>query len=325
MKRYETPSTWRALWQLTNSTVLYSTVWYLMLKSMEISYWLLPPLWLVAGGICVRMFIINHDCGHGSFLKSRLANTLIGRVTAFLVFTPYEQWRHSHAVHHKTSGKLDGRRLEYDIWTMSTDMYAALSEALQFGYRLNRHHILFFFVGPISYLLLALRQVHNKGLRYRQSVYTTNILWLIVFALMSYVFSWKTVALTVLPTFYCFGVIAFWFFYVQHQYEFAYWEDETKWNFFDAATKGSSYYKLPKIFQWFTGNIGFHHVHHLSSRIPNYHLERCHKENPELFGTVPALYFWKSLRYARVSLWDRESQRMISFQEYEKKRTQVCS
>jgi len=321
LKSYEISSTWRALWQLVNTMFPYLALVYGMFISVEISYWLLLPLWILTTCFYCRIFVINHDCGHGSFLKSRFANAMIGRLTAFLACTPFEQWKHSHAVHHKTSGKLNSDNVEYNIWTLSTDMYASLSFLRRLQYRLMRNPLIVFFIDPLWYWLVTMRMVHTSGSRYRLSVYGTNLCLLGVFGIASMVWGFGTVALILLPPQYLFGVYALWMFYIQHQYEDAYWKNEDEWNFVDAALRGSSYYKLPRVLQWITGNIGFHHVHHLSSRIPNYFLERCHTENLALFGSVPPLSLWHSFRYARLALWDVASERMITFREYRKRKS----
>lgn len=320
---YEHSSTSRALWQLLNTIVPYVALWYCMFSSISVSLWLLPPLWLLMAGFCLRMFIIHHDCGHGSFFCSKRANIFVGRMSAFLSFAPFSHWKHSHAIHHKTSGILNKRPVIYNMWTLSVDMYHALPRRVQLGYRIVRYPLALFLVGPLWHWLVSLRQTHYKESRFRWSVYSTNIVWVCVLIGLSFHFGVSAVAVTVLPTLYLFGATGLWMFYIQHQYENTYWKKKEEWNYVDAALKGSSYYKLPRILQWFTGSIGFHHVHHLSTRIPNYFLERCHTENAAFWRDVRTITFLEGFRAACLALWDEREQKMISFREYTKRHSDV--
>jgi acyl-lipid omega-6 desaturase (Delta-12 desaturase) len=309
---HQEPRFGAACWQIFNSVGAYLAMWWIMYQTMQISWWLTMPLALIAGGLLVRIFIIFHDCGHGSFFKSRLANDVWGFITGMMAFTPYQHWRWEHAVHHATNGDLD-RRGVGDVWTMTVTEYLAASKGKRLAYRLVRHPIVLFGFGPIFLFLIRERlPVAGAKTRDKISVWIMNVA--IVFwsaVLISYVgfWPWVILQLTILAVGASAGV---WLFYVQHQFEETYWKRGEEWDFLDAALKGSSFYKLPRILQWFTGNIGYHHIHHLSSRIPNYNLERCHKSHP-MFMEVKPLTFWASLKTMTYRLWDEKNMKLISF------------
>ncbi len=310
--RYQQPSRRRAVWQLVNTLVPYAALWYLMYVCAAVSYWLVVPLAILAGGLMVRLFIIHHDCGHGSFFKSRRANDILGFVTGVLTFTPYQHWRWEHATHHATSGDLD-RRGVGDIWTLTVQEYLASSRWKRFTYRLVRNPVVLFVIAPIYLFLIKHRLAEAKaGRRERQSVYWTNLSVLGMAIGLSLVFGLKAYLVIQLTAVMVAGSAGVWLFYVQHQFEGVYWQRHLEWDYLAAALQGSSFYKLPKILQWFSGNIGFHHIHHLSSRIPNYNLERCHKAEP-LFQTVPPVTFFASLKSFTFRLWDEQQHRLVGF------------
>lgn len=317
--KFQVPSVPRAVWQIVNTLVPYFALWYLMWRSLAGSYWVTLALAVLAGLFVVRIFIIFHDCGHGSFFKSKKANDVLGFITGMLTFTPYGHWRWQHAVHHATSGDLD-RRGEGDIWTLTVQEYLEASRWKKFAYRLARNPFILFIVAPLGLFLIYQRfpSPSAKG-KDRQSVLWMNIALALMVGTMCWLIGWKAYFMIQLPVTMVAGAAGIWMFYVQHQYEDVYWEHHDSWNYTTAALQGSSFYKLPKILQWFTGNIGFHHVHHLSSKIPNYNLERCHNSHP-LFQSIKPLTFWKSLKCINLRLWDEESRRLVGFSHLKKHR-----
>ena len=311
--KYQRPSAVRATWQLINSLGGYIAIWGLIYLSRPISLWLTAALVILAGGFLVRIFIIFHDCGHGSFLKSGWANDLLGFVTGVLTFTPYALWRKEHARHHGTAADLD-RRGVGDVPTMTVEEYLAAPLWKQLGYRLIRNPVVLFGIGPLVMFLVKHRFTLSKSAAAdeRRSVLWTNIAVLgmvaatgVAFGLLPYLVL-QTGVMAVA------GTAGTWLFYVQHQFDGVYWERQENWDFLDAAMKGSSFYKLPKILQWFSGNIGYHHIHHLSPRIPNYNLERCHNAEP-LFQNVPPITVLSSLKAMTYRLWDEQSKRLVGF------------
>jgi len=308
--RYQTSNPRRALWQVANTYVPYVVLWYLMYRSLEVSYWITLGLALVAAGFLARIFIIFHDCGHGSFFKSRRANDFLGFISGMLTFTPYHYWRHSHAIHHATAGNLD-RRGVGDIWTMTVAEYEGASIWLRLRYRFYRTPLVLFLVGPVYVFLLKQRLASFKaGWRWQQSVQWTNLAILGMALLVSALIGVKAYLLIQLPIISVAAIAGVWLFYVQHQFEGVYWERRANWDHYMTAMKGSSFYELPKVLQWFTGNIGFHHIHHLSPRIPNYFLERCHRENP-LLQEAKILRLRESFKTIRYRLWDEERQKLV--------------
>ena len=312
VNRYEQPGLRLSLWQLINTLVPYGALWYLMYLSLGTSYWLTAALALLAAGFQVRVFIIFHDCGHGSFFKSKKANDIVGFITGMLCFTPYYHWRWEHALHHATSGDLD-RRGTGDVWTLTVQEYLEASRWKRFVYRLARNPFILFILAPVFLFLVKQRFPSKKaGRRERASVYWTNLALLAMAAGFSCLFGFKTYLLLQLAVLSVAGVAGVWLFYVQHQFEGVYWERRDQWDYFTAALDGSSFYKLPKILQWFSGNIGFHHIHHLSPRIPNYNLEKCHRAEP-LFQTVKPVTLFPSLKALTFRLWDEQRRKLVGF------------
>ncbi len=309
---YQQPDPVRSLWQVANTLVPYAILWYLMVRSLAISYWLTLALSIPAAGFLVRTFIIFHDCGHGSFFKSRKANDALGIITGILTFTPYYQWRYDHAVHHATAGDLD-RRGVGDIWNLTVQEFLETSRWRRFGYRLFRNPLIMFGIGPFFAFVISQRFVKGgAGKRERHSVYWTNLALLGMVVLMSLIIGIKTYILVQLPIMFIGGAAGVWLFYVQHQFEGVYWERRDKWDFVSAALEGSSFYRLPKVLQWFTGNIGFHHIHHLSPRIPNYYLERCQRES-SVFHGIRSLTLLSSLKSITFRLWDEDQHKLVGF------------
>lgn len=311
--KYQRPSLARGAWQLVNSIGGYAATWAIIYWSLSISLWLTAALAILAGGFLVRVFIIFHDCGHGSFFKSRAANDVVGFLTGVMTFTPYYLWRQEHALHHASAADLD-RRGVGDVPTMTVDEYLAASRWKKLGYRLVRNPVVLFGIGPLVMFLLKHRVPLSTvtAARERHSVQWTNLAVLGMIIGMSSVFGLLPYLAIQIGIMAVAGTVGTWLFYVQHQFEGVYWEREKEWDFLDAALKGSSFYKLPRVLQWFSGNIGFHHIHHLSPRIPNYNLERCHNAEP-LFQAVPPISFLSSLKSMDFRLWDERGRRLVGF------------
>ena len=310
--KYQEPSVWRAAWQIVDSFVPYALLWVLMAWTATISWWITIPLAALAGCLLVRIFIIFHDCGHGSFFKSRLANDITGFIAGILTFTPYYHWRWEHSLHHATSGDLD-RRGTGDIWTLTVQEYLESSRWKRFAYRLARNPIILFVIAPVFLFMVRERFPSPKAsVRERHSVWCMNAAILAMATALVMVFGLKAYLLIQLIVTMTAGALGVWMFYVQHQFEDAYWEHSEEWDYTTAALQGSSFYKLPRVLQWFSGNIGFHHIHHLSPRIANYNLERCHNSHP-LFRNMKPLTLCASLKSINFRLWDEESRTLVGF------------
>jgi omega-6 fatty acid desaturase (delta-12 desaturase) len=315
---YQKPHFWRASWQLLNTIGAYAGLWSLMYLSLSVSLWLTIPMAVLAGGLLVRVFIIFHDCGHASFLKSRLANDFWGFVAGMLTFTPYYHWRWEHSLHHATAGHLD-RRGVGDVWTLTVQEYLEASRWKRFAYRLARNPVVLFMIAPLFLFVFMQRVPTSKASkRERHSVWWMNLAILGMAAGLSAVFGIVPYLLIQLTAMAVAGSAGVWLFYVQHQFEDAYWERED-WDFTAAALKGSSFYKLPRVLQWFSGNIGFHHIHHLSPRIPNYNLERCHRSDP-MFQDVKPVRLFASSKLITLRLWDEHAKKLIGFRHLKKLR-----
>jgi omega-6 fatty acid desaturase (delta-12 desaturase) len=312
IESYERPSRLRATWQLVNTLGSYVALWGLIYLCLSWSFWLALPVAVLAGGILVRLFIIFHDCGHKSFFQSEAANRFWGSVCGILTFTPFRHWTWEHSVHHATSGNLDKRGCG-DIWTLTVTEYLESSRWKRISYRLARNPLILFVIAPL-FLFLVRERFPKAGAKaeQRRSVYLTNLGILGIAVGMSFLFGVGTYLILQLIIMAIAGSAGVWLFYVQHQFEDAYWERREDWNYTQAALDGSSFYKLPKVFQWFSGNIGFHHIHHLSPRIPNYNLERCHKSH-DVFRNVKPLTVWTSLKSLGFRLWDESERRLVGF------------
>jgi len=309
---FQTASAWRAAWQLLNSFAPYLALWVAMVYALTVSYWLMLPLAILAAGFLVRIFIIFHDCGHGSFFRSKRANHLIGAVAGLVNLTPYRHWRWQHALHHGTSGDLD-RRGSGDIWTLTVREYVESNRWTKLAYRLARNPFVLFALAPLYVFVVQHRFASASAPpRERRSVRGTNLVLLAVTAIMSVLIGLRAFLLIQLTVSAIAGAFGIWLFYVQHNFEGVHWARGKDWDHTTAALQGSSFYKLPKILQWFTGNIGFHHIHHLSPRIANYHLERCHDADP-YFERIKPLTLLTSLRSLTYRLWDEQRQRFVSF------------
>ncbi|HMD99835.1 MAG TPA: fatty acid desaturase [Terriglobia bacterium] len=319
--KYARPSLRRSVWQLVNTLVPYAALWYLMYRSLAVSYWIVLPLAILAGGFLVRVFIIHHDCGHGAFFKSQRANDTWGFITGVLVSTPYHLWRWKHAVHHAGAADLDRRDLGA-VWTLTVQEYLEATRWKRLAYRLARNpFVLFVLAPPILFLLLHRFSEPRASKRDRHSVYWTNLAMLGVAAAMTWMIGFKAYVLIQLPVMMISSSAGVWLFYVQHQFEGVYWERHDEWDYTAAGLQGSSFYKLPKILQWFSGNIGFHHVHHLSPRIPNYNLEKCHQADP-MFQRVKPLTLLSSLKSCSFRLWDEPRHQLVGYDFLRKSRVE---
>jgi omega-6 fatty acid desaturase (delta-12 desaturase) len=283
-----------------------------MYLALGVSYLLVLAIAIPTAGFLVRTFILFHDCSHGSLLRSKRANAWLGMVLGLFVYAPFLRWRHDHAIHHATSGDLD-RRGGGDVRTLTVTEYLALPWRARLGYRLFRNPLVMFGVGPIVALLIGPRLVTKDARpRMRRSVIGTNIALAVFVGALCWLVGWRDFLLVQAPTVMLAGSAGIWLFYVQHQFEDAYWQETDGWSYADAALRGSSYLKLPKVLQFFSGNIGLHHVHHLNARIPNYNLQRAHDENP-IFHQVPTLSLMDGMRAVRLKLWDERTGRMVGF------------
>jgi omega-6 fatty acid desaturase (delta-12 desaturase) len=288
-----------------------------MYRSLDVSYWITLPLAVLAGALLVRVFIIFHDCGHGSFFKSKTANDVVGFLTGILTFTPYYHWRWEHAIHHASAGHLD-KRGTGDVWTLTVQEYLESSRWKRFAYRLARNPIILFVIAPLYLFLIRQRFVSPKAnSRERWSVYWMNLAIFGMAAGLSAIYGIVPYLIIQLVVIAVAGSAGVWLFYVQHQFEDVYWERGDQWDYTAAALQGSSFYKLPRILQWFSGNIGYHHIHHLSSRIPNYNLEKCHKAHP-LFQGVKPITLFSSLKSFKFRLWDESNKKLIGFRQLRK-------
>jgi omega-6 fatty acid desaturase (delta-12 desaturase) len=319
--RFQAASAGKARWQLINSIVPYCLLWIVMARALAISYWLLLPVAMLAAGFLARIFIIFHDCGHASFFKSKRANNLTGAFVGLLNLTPYRHWRWQHALHHGTAGDLD-RRGSGDIWTLTVQEYLQSTRWRRFAYRLARNPIVLFMIAPLYVFVIHHRfAASDAPKRERQSVRRTNWALLGVSLLMSVVMGVKAFLLIQLTVTGFAGALGLWLFYVQHQFQGAYWARTESWDYTAAALEGSSFYRLPRILQWFTGNIGFHHIHHLSPRIANYHLQQCHDADP-FFQTIKPLTLISSLRSLRYRLWDEQRRVFVGFRNLRLRRAE---
>jgi omega-6 fatty acid desaturase (delta-12 desaturase) len=311
---YEQPDLRRASWQLLNTFVPYAALWILLVWMVrhDISPWWIAPVLLVAAGLLVRIFIIFHDCCHDSFFASRRANQLLGYVAGILTFTAFEDWRRSHARHHATAGDLD-RRGTGDIWTLTVAEYQAAPWRTRLAYRLVRNPFVLLVLLPPLLFFLAQRVPHKgAGKRERFSVLLTDLALLAIIGVASVTIGLRVYLVLQLAVMWIAGSCGIWLFYVQHQFEGVYWARHQDWDYFRAAMEGSSYYQLPKVLQWFSGNIGLHYIHHLRPRIPNYNLQRCYDTIP-ILQTVAPLTLRRSLRSLSLNLWDEANHKLVSF------------
>jgi acyl-lipid omega-6 desaturase (Delta-12 desaturase) len=307
----------RSLFQLITTATAFIALLVVMAVLSPGRYWLTLLLAFPAAGLLVRLFIIQHDCGHGSFFKSRGANDLVGRALSVLTLTPYGSWSKGHAAHHASTGNLDRRgRGDVDTWTVAE--YEAATPLKRLLYRLYRHPLVMVGIGaPMNFIVL---QRLPTGFEFHDPDSRRSILWLdlallVVFGLACAAFGPLRVLGTYLPMMIIAAWVGNWLFYVQHQFDGAHWRRDGDWNFHAAALSGSSYFKLPPLLQWFSGNIGLHHVHHLCSRVPNYRLQACLDAAPELHRVAKVVTLWESLGCWRLALWDEHGRSLIRFRD----------
>ena len=308
--RYARPDPRRSLFGLATSLLPFLALWTLMYLALPVSYLLVLVLAVPAAGFLVRTYIVFHDCTHGSYFSSRRANVWVGSVLGLVVLTPYARWRHEHTVHHATSGDLD-RRGVGDVPMMSVAEYEASSAGGRLGYRAFRNPFVMFGLGSMySTFVLQRWAGRSASARDRRSVWSTNLVAAVAVGALCWWLGWQAVLLVEMPLVVLAGAVGIWLFYVQHQFEGTAWTRTPEWRFSDAALHGSSYLALPRVLQFFTGNIGFHHVHHLNPRIPNYNLQRAH-DGQAVLRAVPALSLRDGLRATRLKLWDESAGRLV--------------
>jgi acyl-lipid omega-6 desaturase (Delta-12 desaturase) len=309
---YARPSLTRSVLDIFTSAVPYLAVSVLMYLALDVSYLLTLALVLPAAGFLVRTFVVFHDCAHGSLLPSKRANRAVGRVLGLFVLSPFQRWRHDHAIHHATSGDLE-RRGVGDIVTLTVREYRARRWSGRLAYAMTRNPVVMFGLGPVIAMVIGPRiATRSQRPRLRHSVFGTDVALLVIIGGLCWLIGWQNFLLVWAPSAILAGSVGIWLFYVQHQFEDAYWQSAADWSYSDAALRGSSYLKLPRVMQFFTGNIGLHHVHHLNARIPNYNLQRAHDENP-IFHQVPTLTLWDGLCTVRLKLWDEEHGKLVTF------------
>ncbi len=323
VKTYQVPNTRKATIQVINSFLPFIALWIATYFLLDVSFWLTLPLAIINAFFLVRIFIIQHDCGHQSFTGSRTANDIIGQICSVMSFMPYRYWAKSHNFHHGHNGTLWEHRDIGDINLLTVKEFKALSRVKKLHYMLFRSAPVLFVIGPAWYLLVQNRLplIRLKGWNHAHIALMKSNVMLLAFHLgMVMLLGYKAFVLVHLPILIFFAIIAIWFFYVQHQHETTYKEWKDKWDYIRAAIQGSTYYRLPRLIHWLTGNIGYHHIHHLNPLVPNYELARCHHENPVFEKVANSITFWQSLRCIFNKLWDEEQQRMISFREYLRQR-----
>ena len=314
LAKYREPNTLRSSFELGVSVVPFVVLWAMACWMASFSYTAAFAIALFNGAFLLRLFCIQHDCGHGSFFNNRTLSDWVGRALGVVTLTPYDVWRRTHSIHHSHAGDLDHRGIG-DVMTLTVDEYNAASKWDRLKYRAYRHPIVMFGVGPAYVFFL-----HNRlpmgamkdGIKPWASALLTNLGVAVLYGLMIWAVGWKVFVLIQIPTVIVAASIGVWMFYVQHQFDETHWSRTGEWDREDAALRGSSYYALPAPLMWVTGNIGVHHVHHLSSRIPFYRLPRILKDHPEL-KSVGRLTFWKSLKCVRLALWCETTERLVSF------------
>lgn len=321
LKTYAKPNHNKVTLQLLNTVIPYivllGTILYL--SSIGTSFLLLLPLSIGAAAMMVRIFIFFHDCTHQSFVASSKGNAFFGKILGFLVFTPYEAWKKEHSIHHSSVGNLDKRGVG-DIWTLTIEEYEASSKAKRFIYRLFRNPAFLFSIAPV-FLFVVLQRIPKKDASKKEVKNTilTNVALIIYSVVLSLLFGWQTYVLyqtLIIATASAAGV---WLFYVQHQFEEVYWESSKEWDLVDAALKGSTFYKLPIVFEWVSGYIGYHHIHHLNARVPNYNLKACYKSIKPLQNTKTVTLF-ESFRLGALHFYDEKRKVMITYKQLKKQR-----
>ena len=313
LKPFQKADVRRSLWQLANTLIPYFLLWYLMVRSMAVSYALTLALAVPAALFMVRIFIFFHDCGHNSFFPSTRVNKIVGFLLGVLVLTPGEQWWHSHAIHHATSGNLD-KRGTGDVATLTQEEYLEAKWVKRLGYRFFRNPLVMFGLGPLYMFLIAHRlPLPLYGKKETMSVVWSNLAILGVGTLVSLLIGFKEFLMILIPVIWIGGGAGIWLFYIQHQYEETYWERDPEWNYVASALLGASFYKLPGVLQWFSGSIGYHHIHHLSPRIPNYNLASAHASSELIQKWARRINFGEGYRAIRLKIWDEPLRRLQGY------------
>ena len=298
--------------QLVNTIPPFILFWFLAYQALAVSILLTIALSAVAAGFVIRTFIIFHDCTHGSFFKNKKANAVVGTVTGIMTLFAYEKWKREHSIHHASSGNLDKRGVG-DIWVMTIEEYVEASKWERFKYRMYRNPLVMFGLGPLFLVLISSR-FNRKDARKkeRNNTYLINVSLVVIYSLLIWAIGWQAFLIVQGSTMFIAGALGIWLFYVQHTFEDSYFEDESEWDYVKAAVEGSSYYKLPRVLQWVTGNIGFHHVHHLSPRVPNYNLEKAHESTPPL-QQATTITIKSSLKSLRYKVYDAKNKTFVTF------------
>jgi acyl-lipid omega-6 desaturase (Delta-12 desaturase) len=316
--KYTEENKTKAVIQILNSFLPFIGIWIAMYLTLDVSYWLTLGLGMVNAFFLVRIFIIQHDCGHQSFIKNRKLQKIIGHACSYISIIPFTYWAKSHGVHHKLNGQLELRDIG-DVTTLTVKEFSESNKKKRFWYKVYRSPIVMFLVGPIYYIFIHNRLAKIKLKAFnnlKTGVYVNNLVLLGIFLILGFTLGWKEFLIVHLTIITLFAIIAIWFFYVQHQHEHGYKQWKKDWDYVTSALIGSTYYKVPPLFNWLTGNIGIHHVHHLNPAIPNYNLKRCIKENPWINEFPTIITFISSLKLATYKLWDETQQKMITFKEY---------
>jgi acyl-lipid omega-6 desaturase (Delta-12 desaturase) len=314
ISRYNKPDNLKSWLQVINSVGSYIIMWLIMIQTIKTSYLLTLFLSVFAAGFMIRIFIIFHDCGHGSFFNSKPLNQLIGVITGLIVFTPFHKWHHDHKIHHQTVGNLDKRGVG-DVKTLTVDEYLKLSKWKRFSYRFYRNPFFLFGIAPI--LLFTIQNRFTKYYMSRREklyVHMSSLALIAVIAGLMLLIGWETFILIQLPVLYIATVHGVWLFYIQHQFRGVHWTKTENWDYMTVALKGSSLFKLPFLLNWFTGNIGYHNIHHLSPMIPNYNLKKCYNENP-LFQNIKPITFFTAFESLFLRLWDERKLQLVGFNE----------
>lgn len=308
----------KSIFQVINTIPPLFLVWALAYLAFDISVWLSVGLAVIAAGFMVRTFIIFHDCTHGSFFKNKKANNIMGNITGILTLFAYEKWKREHSIHHATSSNLD-KRGTGDMWVMTVEEYTEATPGQRLAYRLYRNPLVMFGLGPL-YLFLVSSRINRKDARSKErwNTHFITLAVVVLYTLAGFLLGWKEFAIIQGTTVYVAGVLGIWLFYVQHQFEDSYFEEEAEWDYVKAAVDGSSYYQLPKVLQWLTGNIGYHHVHHLSPRVPNYLLEEAHEKTPPL-QKATTITLTTSLTSLKFRLYDEADKTFISFKDWKQR------
>lgn len=316
LSKYREPQLWRSLFELTVSLAPFVLLWALACWALTVSYWLALGISVLNAGFLVRLFAIQHDCGHGAFFNNRQVSDWVGRVLGVLTLTPYDVWRRTHSMHHSAAGNLSRRGIG-DVHTLTVDEYRELSPLWRLHYRVYRHPLTLFGLGPGYIFILQNRLpigLMTAGWRYWTSAMGTNLAIAGALALILYFGGVAPLLLVFLPTTVIAASIGVWLFFIQHQFEETSWNDEEDWQLHDAALHGSSFYDLPAVLRWFTANIGVHHVHHLYSRIPFYRLPEVLRDHKVLTG-MNRMTLVESLACSRLHLWDERHKRLLSFRQ----------